>query len=118
MRSFIYYLQRATCGALAYLVLHQFTLGLRMLQVQGKIVTFSEWILRWIGFPGIWIANTFFDPVRPLHIPPALAHFFINILFYFAIVWLACFFYNFLFQRNFVGQKKDPFILKPWEEKS
>jgi len=115
MRSFIYYLQRATCGALAYLVLHQSVLGLRMIQANKKILSIFESLLTWISLPGRWIIGNFCDPIRPLYMPPPLASFLVNILFYFFLAWLSCLFYNLLIHKTFVGEKRDPFSLMPRE---
>ena len=115
MRSFIYYLQRATCGALTYLVVHQMVLGLRMLRIDGWLAIWAEELLAFFSLPGHLVCITFFDPIRPLNLPPALAYFFVNILFYFFTVWIACYLYNLITDQTFVGKKRDPFQLKPQE---
>lgn len=115
MRTFIYYVQRATCGALGYLVFHQFTLGLRLLNVRGGMMQATEAILETLSLPGRWLLG-FFDATRPLHMPVPLAMFFLNILFYFVSVWLICFVYNRLTQKTFLGPRRDPFVLRPREE--
>ena len=114
MRSFIYYLQRATCGALTFLVFHQVVLGLRLVGVKGKTMAIFETMLSFSSTPGRWIMQFFFDPIRPLHMPLPLASFFLNILFYFFLIWVGCYFYNFFTEKSFVGEKKrDPFIVLP-----
>ena len=117
MRSFIYYLQRAICGALSYLVLHQMVLGLRLFGLSGKIMHFFEGLLYGISTPGRLFVEYFFDPMRPLYLPPPLATFFINILFFFITIWIVCYFYNAFSDHSFVGKKGDPFKLAPNEKR-
>jgi len=115
MRTFIYYLQRATCGALTYLVFHQLVLGLRLMQLDGFTRAMAERILEVLSLPGdILVLN--FDAIRPLNLPPPLATFFLTIIFYFVSVWLGCFFYNWALGKTFLGNRKDPFTLKPRED--
>src|SRR5262245_31242408 len=113
MRTFIYYVQRATCGALVYLVVHQFTLGLRMVGMQGKFAGVIEYALYIFSTPGRVLLDLTFDAIRPLHLPPPLAEFFLNILFYFFATWLTCFLYNLVSRRTFLGKRQDPFQLQP-----
>jgi len=114
MRSFIYYLQRATCGALAYLVLHQTALGLRLLGLKGFLRQVTEATLGVFSLPGEGLVLSFLDPVRPMNLPPPLATFFLNILIYFFGVWLACYLFNWVTDKSFKqGKRSDPFRLKP-----
>jgi hypothetical protein len=114
MRSFIYYLQRATCGALTFLIIHQTTLGFRLIKGPQATVSFFEKILFLFATPGRFLCQTFLNEVRPLNLPPPLAIFTLNIVIYFFGVWLACYLYNALAHKTFVGPKgKDPFQLLP-----
>lgn len=115
MRTFIYYLQRATCGALTYLVFHQLVLGLRLVQLEGFVRQAAESLLHLLSLPGnVFVLS--FNPVRPLNLPPPLAIFFLNIIFYFVGVWFGCFFYNGAMGKTFLGRRRDPFVLPPRED--